>query len=59
MIEKKIFISTLWPNVVESSKEDSDAFYLASNLLPISCDQRYGIEDMSYIVEAIKQVMCD
>lgn len=59
MIEKKIFISTLWPNVVRSCKEDSDAFYLASNLLPIPCDQRYGIDDMSYIVEAIKQSICD
>jgi hypothetical protein len=59
MIEKKIFISTLWPNVVRSCKEDSDAFYLASNLLPIPCDQRYGIDGMSYIVEAIKQSICD
>lgn len=58
LIEKKIFISTLWPNVVRSCGEDSDAFYLASNLLPIPCDQRYDIDDMSYIVEAIKEVIC-
>ena len=58
LIEKKIFISTLWPNVVRSCGEDSDAFYLASDLLPIPCDQRYGIDDMKYIVEAIEQVVC-
>lgn len=57
LIEKKIFISTLWPNVVRLCGEDSDAFYLASNLLPIPCDQRYGIDDMKYIVEVIEQVV--
>ena len=57
MIEEKIFISTLWPNVIRSCEKDSDAFYLATNLLPIPCDQRYGIDDMKYIVEAIEQVV--
>ena len=53
MIEEKIFISTLWPNVIKSCEKDSDAFYLATNLLPIPCDQRYGIDDMKYIVDTI------
>ena len=57
LIEQNIFVSTLWPNAMQSSETNSDAFYLASNLLPIPCDQRYSIDDMSYIVEAIKQAM--
>ena len=27
---------------------------MANNILPIPVDQRYGIEDMQYIIDAIK-----
>lgn len=53
LIEKKIYIATLWPNI--NKKNDGIAFKLAENILPIPCDQRYGIVEMEYIIENIKE----
>lgn len=50
--EKKIFVPVLWPNI----KEDrNNAYYLAQNILPIPCDQRYNLDDMAYLVNEIKK----
>lgn len=54
LISKKIYVPMLWPNVFASGDRGSDAFYLASNLLPIPCDQRYNVEDMKQVVKLIK-----
>lgn len=51
---KKIFIPTLWPAVFNRCLEDELEFDMANNILPIPVDQRYGIEDMQYIIDAIK-----
>lgn len=51
--EKKIFIPTLWPAVFNFCKEDELEYDMAKNILPIPIDQRYGIEDMEYIVNEI------
>lgn len=51
---KKIFIPTLWPAVFNLCSEDELEYDMASNILPIPVDQRYGIEDMQYIIDAIK-----
>ena len=45
----KIFIPTLWPNVLDSMPEDTVEFQMAKNILPLPCDQRYGIEEMAKI----------
>ena len=50
---KKIFIPTLWPAVFNLCNEDDVEYDMAKNILPISVDQRYGIEDMEYIVQEI------
>lgn len=52
----KIYIPTLWPNVLEECPEDSLEYHYAADILPIPVDQRYGIEDMKYLVEVIKRV---
>ena len=51
--EKKIYIPTLWPNVLESLTQGEIEYGLAKNILPLPCDQRYGLQDMKYIVEKI------
>ena len=51
---KKIFIPTLWPAVFNRCLEDELEFDMANNILPIPVDQRYGIEYMQYIIDAIK-----
>ncbi len=50
---KKIFIPTLWPAVFKLCGENELEYDMAKNILPIPIDQRYGIEDMDYLVEEI------
>lgn len=57
LIKKKVYIPILWPNVLEKCRKGSWENYLARNLVCIPVDQRYGIEDMNYIVESIWEIM--
>jgi hypothetical protein len=55
LVEKKIYIPTLWPNVLEDTPESSLEYDYAANILPLPCDQRYCEDDMKYIVEEINK----
>ena len=50
---KKIFIPTLWPAVFNLCKENELEYDMAKNILPIPVDQRYGIDDMDYLLEEV------
>lgn len=54
---KKIFIPSLWPAVFNLCEENELEYDMAKNILPIPVDQRYGIEDMEYILEEIKSLI--
>ena len=47
LVKQKIYIPTLWPNVLNS--QDLIARDFAANILPLPCDQRYTIKDMHRI----------
>ncbi len=51
LAELKIFIPTLWPNVL--GMDDTFEKDYAENILPLPVDQRYGIDDMNKIIEEI------
>lgn len=53
LAQKNIYIPTLWPNVIKENVHDSIEHKYASNILPIPCDQRYGIDEMQYIINCI------
>lgn len=53
----KIYIPTLWPNVLGEMPEDSVEFNYSANILPLPCDQRYGLEDMEYIVDILSKYL--
>ena len=53
---KKIFIPTLWPAVFNLCGEDELEYDMAKNILPIPVDQRYGLEEMEYIINEIKRL---
>ncbi|MCH7321029.1 hypothetical protein LZ480_03920 [Solibacillus sp. MA9] len=53
LAEKKIYIPTLWKNVLQVTPQESIEYRYSANLLPIPCDQRYDEDDMKYIVECI------
>lgn len=54
LAEKKIYIPTLWPNVLRDNKESTTEYDYAANILPIPCDQRYDIKDMKRIIKELK-----
>ena len=51
--QMKIYIPTLWPNVLEECKADTLEYKLAADILPIPVDQRYGVEDMKYLIKIL------
>lgn len=51
---RKIYVSMLWGR--ETQPEGTSRF-LANNILPIICDQRYDAGDMDYEVEVLKELL--
>ena len=51
LAEKKIFVATLWPNVLEL--EGTIEKQYAENILPLPIDQRYNVSDMKYVAEEV------
>lgn len=51
--ENKIYVPTLWPNVLESLAQREVEYSLAENILPLPCDQRYDLNDMRYLVKEV------
>ena len=51
--QKYIYIPTLWPNVLEDVRETDLEYLYAKNILPLPCDQRYGVEDMQNMINEI------
>ena len=54
LIKNKIFVATYWPNVLEWCNENDTEYKLTKNIIPIPIDQRYGAEEMEYIINVIK-----
>lgn len=54
LIKNHIYVAKFWPNVSEWSSSESQETDFAEYLLPIPIDQRYGDEDMNFIIETIK-----
>ena len=53
LIEQKIYVPLLWPNVVLETEADSVDRRLAESVLPLPCDQRYDEEDMARVADAV------
>lgn len=51
--EKKTYVPTLWPNVLEDLTQGEIEYKLAENILPLPCDQRYDLNDMQYLVKEV------
>ena len=54
LLEKKIYIPVLWPNVLNECEKNSLEYRYAQEILPLPVDQRYTVKDMEYIAENIK-----
>lgn len=51
--EKKIYIPTLWSDVFAVCGKDEIEHDMAENILPLPVDQRYGEQEMRYVVDSI------
>ena len=56
LIDNQIFCARYWPNVLEWCKPEDFEYQLAKNLVCIPIDQRYGEEEMEYIVKQIESL---
>lgn len=54
LIENKIFIARYWPNVLKWCKDENLEYKLATTIIPLPIDQRYGLDDMMRIIGLIK-----
>ena len=53
--KKKIYIPTLWPNVMKDIGEYSPEYNLAQNILPLPCDQRYDKKTICYVINEVEK----
>lgn len=54
---QKIYIPTLWPNVLADTEKTSIENRYTANILPLPCDQRYSLEDMEYMAGLLKEAL--
>jgi hypothetical protein len=54
---EKIYVPTLWPNVLQENASESIEYHLATDLLPLPIDQRYNRFDMEIIAKCIKELV--
>ena len=52
LIDNRIFVAKYWPNVHQLSHYELE-FQLATRVIPIPCDQRFGKEEMNRILDII------
>ena len=57
LIERGIFVPILWPNVLDEAPEGSVAHRYARDIVPLPLDQRYGAEEMEYILDTVRSAM--
>lgn len=55
LINNRIFVPKYWPNVEKWCNNSEMEVYLTNHILPLPIDQRYGVEDMLYIINVIKR----
>ena len=51
--QQKIYIPTLWPNVLNETNKNSLEYKFAENILPLPVDQRYGTNDVEFVIKEI------
>lgn len=57
LIDEKIYIPVLWPNVLEQQPKNSLDYRFANNILPLPCDQRYDEADMMRVSTVIQKFL--
>jgi hypothetical protein len=53
LIENKVFVARYWPNVLEWCSKDDIEYKLATRIIPLPIDQRYGEKNMQIMINLI------
>lgn len=56
LAEKNIYCPIIWPQYIKSEFLDADSQYIYDHILCIPCDQRYGEEEMNYIIKTMHEL---
>ena len=51
--KQKIYIPMLWGDVFHWCEEYETEYYMAKNILPLPIDQRYGVEEMQWVIKLV------
>lgn len=54
LIDNKVFVAKYWPNVHQLNNYETE-YDMATRIVPIPCDQRYGEEEMKRIIQLIRK----
>lgn len=54
LIDNNVFCARYWPEILKLTTPGSVEYEMANNLVCIPIDQRYGLDEMKYIVSLIK-----
>lgn len=57
LLEKRIYVATYWPNVLEWTTKKMYENYLTTHLLALPIDHRYTHADMKRILNVLKQLL--
>lgn len=55
LIDNKIFVARYWPNIEKQDGFETE-YNMATNIIPIPCDQRYGRDEMNRIINIIQTI---
>lgn len=55
LIQNRVYIATYWSEVLQRNNINAFEKKLASKLIPIPIDQRYGLREMDFIIDLIKE----
>lgn len=50
---ERVFCATYWPNVTEWCDEEKHSYHLATEIIALPIDQRYGEKEMEFILKII------
>jgi len=57
LVEKKIYVSTLWSDTLEEEFYGTDEYKLSDETIFLPVDQRYDAEDIRYIIDSVNEVL--
>lgn len=55
MIDNRVFVARYWPNIEKQDGFETE-YNMATNIIPIPCDQRYGRDEMNRIINIFQTI---